>query len=59
MRKWEKESRELKQVERIQNRENLVEEDKNLPRFFELPPTKKLYVNRLKSHENNSDFFSV
>ena len=44
------ENRDLQQIERIQNRESLVEEDNILCRFFEQAATNKLYVNSLKLH---------
>ena len=40
----------MKQFERIQNRESLVEEDNILCRFFEQAATNKLYVNSLNLH---------
>ena len=44
-------NREIKRNERRQNRENLVEEDIDLGRFFELATSNKLYVNKLNLHE--------
>ena len=44
-------NRERKQNERRQKRENLVEEDIDLGRFFELATRNKLYVNNLNLHE--------
>jgi len=45
----------LKQYERIQNRENVVEEHINLGRFFELSTAKKINVNGLNLHETQSE----
>ena len=44
-------NRERKQNERRQKRENLVEEDIDLGRFFELATSNKIYVNNLNLHE--------
>ena len=41
----------MKQNERQQKRVNLVEEDINLGRFFELATSNKTYVNNLNLHE--------
>ena len=56
VRKRKEEKRELKQFERIQNRENLVEEDINLGRLFEFATTNKKYVNSLVLHEIENEF---
>ena len=40
-----------KQNERRQKRENMVEEDIDLGRFFELATSNKIYVNNLNLHE--------
>ena len=44
-------NKETKQNERRQKRENLVEEDIDLGRFFELATSNKKYVNNLNLHE--------
>ena len=44
-------NRERKQNKRRQKRENLVEEDVDLGRFFELATSNKIYVNNLNLHE--------
>ena len=44
-----------KQNERRQKRENLVEEDIDLGRFFELATSNKIYVNNLNLHEIKSE----
>ena len=44
-------NREIKRNERRQKRENLVEEDIDLGRFFELATSNKIYVNNLNLHE--------
>ena len=46
----EEENRELKQFERIQNRESLVEEDNISCRFLEQAAINKFYVNSLNLH---------
>ena len=48
-------SKEIKQNERRQNREYLVEEDIDLGRFFGLATTKKIYVNGLNLLEIKSE----
>ena len=44
-------NKERKRIERRQKRENVVEEDINLGRFFELATSKKIYVNNINLHE--------
>ena len=44
-------NREIKQNERRQKRENMIEEDIDLGRFFELATSNKIYVNNLNLHE--------
>ena len=51
IRKQTESNKEIKQNERRQKRENLVEEDIDLGRFFELATSKQIYVNNLNLHE--------
>ena len=51
IRKQNESNREIKQNERRQKKENLVEEDIDIGRFFELATTNKTYVNGLNLHE--------
>ena len=51
IRKQNELNKELKQHERRQKRENVVEEDIDLGRFFELATTNKIYVNGSYLHE--------
>ena len=44
-------NREKKRIERQRKRENLVEKDIDLGRFFELATSNKIYVNNLNLHE--------
>ena len=44
-------NRKLKENERRQKRQNLIDEDIDLGRFFELATSNKIYVNSLKLHE--------
>ena len=44
-------NKERKRIERRQKRENVVEEDIDLGRFFELASSDKIYVNNLNLHE--------
>ena len=44
-------NKERKRIERRQKRENVVEEDIDLGRFFELVSSDKIYVNNLNLHE--------
>ena len=55
IRKQNESNREIKQNERIQERDNMIEEDINLGRFFELPTTNKIYVNGLNLHQIKSE----
>ena len=48
IRKQFEESKEIKQNERRQNRQNLIDEDVDLGRFFELATSNKIYVNNFK-----------
>ena len=41
----------MKQNERRQRRQNLIDEDVDLGRFFELATSNKIYVNNLNLHE--------
>ena len=50
-RKLNEENKELRQNERFQNREKLVEQDNNLGGVFELATTKKTCVIRMILHE--------
>ena len=45
----------MKQYERIQNREDNIEKDFDIGRFFELATTNKIYVNGLNLHEIKSE----
>ena len=64
VRKQNESNRKIKQNERRQKRENLVEEDIDLGRYFELATSNKVYVNNLNLHEiknenlqdDNNDF---
>ena len=51
IRKQTEENKEIKQNERRQKRKNLVDEDVNIGRFFELATSNKIYVNNLNLHE--------
>ena len=51
IRKQNESNREIKQFERRQKRENLVEEDIDIGRFFELATTDRKYGNGLNLHE--------
>ena len=44
-------NKERKRIERRQKRENVVEEDIDLGRFFDLASSNKIYVNNLHLHE--------
>ena len=55
IRKQIKSNKEIKQDKRRQKRENLVEEDIDLGRFFELATSNKLYVNNLNLHESKKE----
>ena len=54
IRKQNESSREIKQSEKRQKKENLVEEDIDLGRFFDLATSNKIYVNNLSLHENKN-----
>ena len=49
--KQNKSIKEIKQNEREQKKENLIDEDIDLGRYFELASSSKKYVNSLKLHE--------
>ena len=51
IRKQNESNREIKQNEKRQKRQNLIDEDIDLGRFFELATTNKIYVNNLNLHE--------
>ena len=51
IRKQTDENKEIKQNERRQKRQNLIDEDVDLGRFFELATSNKIYVNNLNLHE--------
>ena len=51
IRRQNESNRIIKKNERRQKRENLVEEDIDLGRFFELATSNKIYVNNLNLHE--------
>ena len=55
IRKQTESNREIKQREREQKRENIVE-DIDIGRFFELATTSRKYVNGLNLHEIKKDF---
>ena len=48
-------NKEIKPNERKQNRENIIDEDIDIGRFFELATTNKIYVNGLNLHEIKSE----
>ena len=50
MKKLTEANRDPKHYERIQNREDMVDNNIDLVRFFELAKSEKFYVNRLKLH---------
>ena len=56
IRKQNESSKETKQNERRQKRENMVE-DIDLGSFFELATSNKIYVNILNLHENENEIF--
>ena len=51
IRRQNESNREIKRNERRQKRENVVDEDIDLGRFFELATSDKIYVNNLNLHE--------
>ena len=51
IRRQNESNKETKRIERRQKRENVVEEDINLGRFFELVSSDKIYVNNLNLYE--------
>ena len=51
IRRQNESNREKKQNERRQKRENIVEEDIDVGRFFELATSNKIYVNNLNLHQ--------
>ena len=51
IRKQKESNREMKQNERRQKRQNLINEDIDSGRFFELATSNKMYVNSLNLHE--------
>ena len=51
IRKQNESNREIKQNERRQKRQNLVDENIDLGRFFKLATSNKIYVNSLNLHE--------
>ena len=56
IRRQNESNREIKRNERRQKRENLVEQDIDLGRFFELATTDRKYVNGLNLHEIKNEF---
>ena len=56
IRKQTEENKEIKQNERRQKRQNLIDEDVDLGRFFELATSNKIYVNNLNLHEIKNEF---
>ena len=55
IRKQNESNKERKQNERRQKRENLVEKDIDLGRFFELATTNQTYVNGFNLHESENE----
>ena len=55
--KQKQENRDLKQFDRIQNRENVIKVDNKLGKFFELATPGKIYVNVLSLHEIKNETF--
>ena len=51
IRKQTEANKEIKQNERKQKKENLIDEDIDIGRFFELATSNKVYVNKLNLHE--------
>ena len=51
IRKQTEENKQIKQNERRQKRQNLIDEDVDLGKFFELATSNKIYVNNLNLHE--------
>ena len=51
IRKQNESNKQIKQIERQRKKENLVEEDIDLGRFFELATSNKIYANNLNLHE--------
>ena len=51
IRRQNESNREVKQTERRQKRQSLIDEDIDLGRFFELATSNKVYVNNLNLHE--------
>ena len=51
IRRLNESNKEIKRNERRQERENLVEDDFDLGRFFELATSNEIYVNNLNLHE--------
>ena len=51
IRKQTESNKEIKQNERKQKRQNLLDEDVDLGRFFEVATSNKIYVNNLNLHE--------
>ena len=59
IRKQSESNKEIKQNERRQKRENLVEDDINLCYFFESATANKKYVDRINKHETKNEFLFV
>ena len=55
IRKQNESNRKIKQNERKQKRENIIDEDIDVGRLFELATTNKIYVNRLNLHQIKSE----
>ena len=58
IRKQTEENKEIKQNERRQKRQNLIDEYVYLGRFFELATSNKIYVNNLNLHEIKNEIFT-
>ena len=59
IKKQNESNREIKQKERSQKRQNLIFEDIDLGRFFELAASNKRYVNGVNLHEIKTEFLKA
>ena len=55
IREQNKRNKKIKQNERKQKRENIINEDFDLDKFFELASTNKIYETGLKLHETKNE----
>ena len=55
IRKQNESNRKIKQNERKQKRENIIDEDIDIGKLFELATSDKIYVNRLSLHQIESE----